>query len=175
EGEEIAVHTLASGQQTSHTADAVGLDWAPQTTAAPGHDFDDVPADHVFAEDIAWLAESGITRGCNPPDNTHFCPTTTSPADRWRRSCTGRWATADRPLDRGFGSGPAPLHVATNRASASPGRAPARTPPPLGGEEGASPGTWRRRRTKPPLNAASAASMSPVAGRLPDPPAAASR
>ena len=74
EGEEIAVHTLASGQQTSFTADAVDLDWAPQTTATPGHDFDDVPADHVFAEDIAWLAESGITRGCNPPDNTHFCP-----------------------------------------------------------------------------------------------------
>jgi len=74
EGEEIAVHTLASGQQTSFTADAVDLDWAPQTTATPGHDFDDVPADHVFAEDIAWLAESGITRGCNPPDNTNFCP-----------------------------------------------------------------------------------------------------
>ncbi|MPZ53399.1 MAG: hypothetical protein GEU79_11825, partial [Acidimicrobiia bacterium] len=36
--------------------------------------FDDVPSDHVFAADIDWLAESGITRGCNPPENTNFCP-----------------------------------------------------------------------------------------------------
>ncbi|MFP3914708.1 MAG: S-layer homology domain-containing protein, partial [Actinomycetota bacterium] len=28
----------------------------------------------VFAEDIAWLADSGITRGCNPPDNDRYCP-----------------------------------------------------------------------------------------------------
>jgi hypothetical protein len=28
----------------------------------------------VFEEDIARLAASGITRGCNPPDNTKFCP-----------------------------------------------------------------------------------------------------
>ncbi|MPZ51806.1 MAG: hypothetical protein GEU79_03580 [Acidimicrobiia bacterium] len=37
--------------------------------------FDDVPDDHLFAEDIEWLAESGITRGCNPPDNTVSVPT----------------------------------------------------------------------------------------------------
>jgi len=29
---------------------------------------------HVFVDDIEWLAESGITRGCNPPSNTRFCP-----------------------------------------------------------------------------------------------------
>ena len=29
---------------------------------------------HTFASDIEWLAESGITRGCNPPLNTRFCP-----------------------------------------------------------------------------------------------------
>ncbi len=28
----------------------------------------------VFEQDIARLATAGITRGCNPPDNTHFCP-----------------------------------------------------------------------------------------------------
>ncbi len=28
----------------------------------------------VFAADIAWLAASGITLGCNPPANTQFCP-----------------------------------------------------------------------------------------------------
>jgi hypothetical protein len=29
----------------------------------------------VFAADISRLAEAGITRGCNPPANTRFCPT----------------------------------------------------------------------------------------------------
>jgi hypothetical protein len=28
----------------------------------------------VFVQDIIWLAEEGITRGCNPPDNDQFCP-----------------------------------------------------------------------------------------------------
>jgi minor extracellular serine protease Vpr len=36
--------------------------------------FDDVPDDHLFNTEITWLAEEGITRGCNPPDNTLFCP-----------------------------------------------------------------------------------------------------
>lgn len=36
--------------------------------------FVDVGADHVFAADIAWLADQGITRGCNPPANDRFCP-----------------------------------------------------------------------------------------------------
>lgn len=29
--------------------------------------FEDVPPGHTFAEDIEWLADQGITRGCNPP------------------------------------------------------------------------------------------------------------
>jgi hypothetical protein len=36
--------------------------------------FRDVPADSIFANDIAWLADNGITRGCNPPLNDRFCP-----------------------------------------------------------------------------------------------------
>jgi hypothetical protein len=28
----------------------------------------------VFVDDIIWLAEEGITRGCNPPANDEFCP-----------------------------------------------------------------------------------------------------
>lgn len=28
----------------------------------------------IFEDDIAKLAEAGITTGCNPPDNTRFCP-----------------------------------------------------------------------------------------------------
>ncbi len=36
--------------------------------------FDDAPQTNVFFEDINWLAVQGITRGCNPPTNTLFCP-----------------------------------------------------------------------------------------------------
>jgi hypothetical protein len=36
--------------------------------------FDDVPSSNIFVDDIIFLAEQGITRGCNPPDNTLFCP-----------------------------------------------------------------------------------------------------
>ena len=47
------------------------------TGALPGlasHDFEDVPDNNIFHGDIDWLAEEDITRGCNPPDNTRFCP-----------------------------------------------------------------------------------------------------
>jgi len=27
-----------------------------------------------FTEDIVWLAEAGVTKGCNPPANDEFCP-----------------------------------------------------------------------------------------------------
>jgi len=29
----------------------------------------------IFNGDIVWLANAGITQGCNPPDNDEFCPT----------------------------------------------------------------------------------------------------
>jgi hypothetical protein len=36
--------------------------------------FNDVPSSNTFVNDIAKLATAGITRGCNPPDNTNYCP-----------------------------------------------------------------------------------------------------
>lgn len=36
--------------------------------------FEDVPDDHLFHDDIAWMADNGVTFGCNPPENTQFCP-----------------------------------------------------------------------------------------------------
>lgn len=38
------------------------------------HTFTDVPASHVFHEDIDWIKEAGVTIGCNPPSNTQYCP-----------------------------------------------------------------------------------------------------
>ncbi len=42
--------------------------------ALAAHEFTDVPASNVFHDDIAWLADAGVTLGCNPPANDQFCP-----------------------------------------------------------------------------------------------------
>jgi hypothetical protein len=36
--------------------------------------FDDVPVSNVFFDDVVWLAVQRVTQGCNPPNNTLFCP-----------------------------------------------------------------------------------------------------
>jgi hypothetical protein len=36
--------------------------------------FNDVPSTNIFHDDIAWLADAGVTAGCNPPANDEFCP-----------------------------------------------------------------------------------------------------
>lgn len=36
--------------------------------------FTDVDDDSVFKTDIEWLADAGVTKGCNPPTNDRFCP-----------------------------------------------------------------------------------------------------
>jgi hypothetical protein len=38
------------------------------------HRFNDVPNNHTFHEAIGWMADNGITLGCNPPANTNYCP-----------------------------------------------------------------------------------------------------
>jgi hypothetical protein len=43
-------------------------------TASAAHSFLDVPDEHTFHDDIAWMDETDITRGCNPPANTEYCP-----------------------------------------------------------------------------------------------------
>jgi hypothetical protein len=36
--------------------------------------FGDVPTDNPHHDDIGLIAAAGITRGCNPPENTKYCP-----------------------------------------------------------------------------------------------------
>lgn len=43
-------------------------------TAVASHQFTDVPDSHTFHADIGWLADAGITLGCNPPANDQYCP-----------------------------------------------------------------------------------------------------
>jgi hypothetical protein len=74
---EIAfVHYMPDPPQTQR----IWVDDVSVTTGFPGSSpvvpgpFDDVSAGHPFADEIGWLAGRGITRGCNPPDNTRYCP-----------------------------------------------------------------------------------------------------
>lgn len=45
----------------------------PVTVRAAGG-FTDVDDSNVFKDDIQWMADNGITKGCNPPLNDEFCP-----------------------------------------------------------------------------------------------------
>lgn len=53
---------------------AVALVPALAFAAHPEGDFTDVPEDHTFHDDIQWMHDNGITRGCNPPENDQYCP-----------------------------------------------------------------------------------------------------
>jgi hypothetical protein len=47
---------------------------APVAVIAAGGTFTDDDTS-VFEADIEWMASTGITFGCNPPDNDNYCPT----------------------------------------------------------------------------------------------------
>lgn len=68
-------------------------------------EFKDVPRDHVFYEDVKWLAETGVTRGCNPPVNDRFCPddplTRAQAAALFRRLTVNVVANEGRPGEPG--------------------------------------------------------------------------
>lgn len=60
--------SVTRGQMAAFLVRALGL---PPT--AVDHFGDDDGT--IFEDDINRLAEAGITQGCNPPDNTNYCPT----------------------------------------------------------------------------------------------------
>ncbi len=62
------------GDPVSRGEMAAFLSRALDLPEAPSAGYDDV-GPGAFASDIDRLAAAGITRGCNPPDNTLFCPT----------------------------------------------------------------------------------------------------
>lgn len=46
---------------------------APVAAFAAGGTFTDDDTS-IFETDIEWMADNGITAGCNPPANDHYCP-----------------------------------------------------------------------------------------------------
>src|SRR5690606_15552614 len=45
-----------------------------QADGGDADSFDDDDDDSIFESDIEAIAAVGITVGCNPPDNTEYCP-----------------------------------------------------------------------------------------------------
>ncbi len=52
----------------------IGADEYGSTDDLPASGFRDVPPGYLFENDISWLADQGITKGCNPPINDLYCP-----------------------------------------------------------------------------------------------------
>jgi hypothetical protein len=46
---------------------------APVAAFATGG-FNDVQDSDFFADAVGWMKDNGVTVGCNPPDNTRYCP-----------------------------------------------------------------------------------------------------
>jgi hypothetical protein len=47
---------------------------APLTAVATHMGFVDVPETNTHHNDIAWLKDADVTKGCNPPTNNMYCP-----------------------------------------------------------------------------------------------------
>ncbi len=60
------------GSTSDPGADSLRIAWTGKPVGSGA--FADVPAEHPFFDDIEWLAANGVTRGCNPPANTMYCP-----------------------------------------------------------------------------------------------------
>ena len=62
----------SSTTTTTTTSTTTTTTLPPEPPPDPG--FGDVPGSNVFHDDITWLADSGITKGCNPPVSDLYCP-----------------------------------------------------------------------------------------------------
>jgi hypothetical protein len=52
----------------------VGVLLVPAAVGAAVSRFTDVSDSSPFVNDIEWLADAGVTKGCNPPANDMYCP-----------------------------------------------------------------------------------------------------
>lgn len=73
-GDGTTIAIIDTGIDYTHEAFRMPDDTPPPGEDGPPPSFDDVPSSHLFYAEIVWLAMQDITRGCNPPQNTLFCP-----------------------------------------------------------------------------------------------------
>jgi hypothetical protein len=69
------METLLTGRTRALLIVGIAIALMVPAMAFASHTFNDVPDDNVFHDDISWLADAGVTLGCNPPTNDLFCPT----------------------------------------------------------------------------------------------------
>ncbi|MDH4117240.1 MAG: S-layer homology domain-containing protein [Acidimicrobiia bacterium] len=63
-----------SRNRLTRLAAMVGVLMIAPVAAYAIHGFTDVPDSNVFHDDISWLSDAEVTKGCNPPTNDQFCP-----------------------------------------------------------------------------------------------------
>ncbi len=71
---------------------------APVAVLAAGGSFTDDDTS-IFEADIEWLQGAGVTAGCNPPANDHFCPD--DPVTRGQMAAFMRRLSANQVVDAG--------------------------------------------------------------------------
>ncbi len=111
------------GQTVTRAQMAAFLNRALRLPATSNSPFDDVAG--TFLDDINRLAAAGITLGCNPPDNTRFCPDAPVTREQMASFLTrGLGLTPIEPPDRpgpptGNPDGNAPIPAAAQEVDTS--------------------------------------------------------
>lgn len=130
--------------------------------------FVDVPESNVHHDNVAWLAETGVTRGCNPPSNTEFCPgepvSRQQMASFLRRLAEGKVVDAATAEDAAALGGQPPSHYETVVASAFCGPNESFTTTSCGPPGGIFPGETTHQLLEVDVEAP-AAGMLEIAGR----------
>lgn len=103
---------VTRGQMAAFLARALAL-----PTTDRDHFVDDT--DSQFEAAINRLAEADITRGCNPPDNDHFCPHTPIPRDQMAALLDRSFVGADSTVDAFEDDDGSPFEIHINRLAAA--------------------------------------------------------
>jgi hypothetical protein len=99
-----AVPTTTTTEATTTTTEATTTTTAPTTTTTVAETPIDDPFvdddDSIFESDIEAIAQAGITLGCNPPTNDHFCPEDTLTRGQMAAFMARALDLTSNPIDR---------------------------------------------------------------------------
>jgi hypothetical protein len=85
--------------------------------AVASHQFTDVPDSNIFHDDIAWMRDNNVTKGCNPPTNDKYCPSNTVTREQMaafmRRLAVNKVVDAKTAINADMLDGEDPSHYET--------------------------------------------------------------